>query len=281
MAVSFSSPMFTSPLLKPKPKPKSYPSFTPRSSFSDPFVLQLAETLEDSLPQTLTLPHLQSLRDHSSESLLSKPWPDPKLKLEPFRFTDTSYLKQSQITPSQSPDPNPSSILPNTLTILNGHVVSSPAVPAGAFAGSIRDLPVNHKAAALLGEQLVDGDVFFDLNGVGAADVAVVFVPAGVRVSEEPVHVRVCYDGGSEVGEGRLPVSNPRVLVVAEKGAEVGIVEEHLGVNGSEGKCYWGNSVVEVVVEEGARVSHTYLQRQSVNSAHIKWTFTRQVIVLR
>lgn len=102
-------------------------------------------------------------------------------------------------------------------------------------------------------------------------------MPAGARIWESPVHLRFCYDGGGDVEEGRLPVSNPRVLVVAERGAELAIVEEHLGVNGSEEKCYWANAVVEVVVEEGAKVSHTYLQRQSVNSAHIKWTFTRQV----
>lgn len=123
----------------------------------------------------------------------------------------------------------------------------------------------------------MDGDLFFDLNGVGAADVAVVYVPAGVRVLEEPLYLRFCYDVGSEGGEGRMPVSNPRVLILVEKGAELAVVEEHLGVNGSEEKCYWANSVVEVVLEEGARVVHSYVQRQSVNSVHTKWTFTRQV----
>ena len=41
------------------------------------------------------------------------------------------------------------------------------------------------------------------------------------------------------------------------------------------------NSVVEVVAVESARVSHTYVQRQSPNSAHIKWVFTQQVFFIR
>ncbi|MCL7025889.1 hypothetical protein MKW94_010561 [Papaver nudicaule] len=69
-------------------------------------------------------------------------------------------------------------------------------------------------------------------------------------------------------------MSNPRVLVLVEKGGEVGIVEEYLG--GAEDKCYWVNSVMDVLIGEGARVSHTYVQQQAPSAAHFKWTSVRQ-----
>ncbi|XWS49233.1 hypothetical protein CRYUN_Cryun13aG0146300 [Craigia yunnanensis] len=46
-----------------------------------------------------------------------------------------------------------------------------------------------------------------------------------------------------------MPLSNPRVFVLVEKGGETGIVEEFVGKEGSE--CYWTNSVLEVVVGGG------------------------------
>jgi Fe-S cluster assembly scaffold protein SufB len=65
--------------------------------------------------------------------------------------------------------------------------------------------------------------------------------------------------------------------VIAEKGAEVAIVEEHFGIGEEGGGCYWANPVVDIVVEEGARVVHSYVQRQSAAAAHTKWTTVQQV----
>ncbi|WCJ22784.1 non-intrinsic ABC protein 6 [Euphorbia peplus] len=74
------------------------------------------------------------------------------------------------------------------------------------------------------------------------------------------------YVSGEE-GSKNLPVSNPRVLVVVEEGGEVGIIDD---------KCYWANAVLEVMIEEGAKVNHSYVQSQSSNAAHIKWTSVQQ-----
>ncbi|KAK2967723.1 hypothetical protein RJ640_028454 [Escallonia rubra] len=62
------------------------------AAHSDLFVLQISKTLEDSLSSSSSPspPPLQKLRDTSSESLLSTPW--PSRKDEPFRFTDTSFI---------------------------------------------------------------------------------------------------------------------------------------------------------------------------------------------
>lgn len=118
------------------------------------------------------------------------------------------------------------------------------------------------------------GDLFWSLNGVGAPDLNVIFVPEGCRV-ENPIHLRYYSVGRSETWSKNLPVSNPRLLVVVEKGGEIAMIEEFLGGD-DEVKCYWANAVTEVVIGEEGKVVHSYIQTQSVDAAHIKWTSVRQ-----
>ncbi|KAL3499864.1 hypothetical protein ACH5RR_038957 [Cinchona calisaya] len=256
------------------------------AALSDPYVLQLAEILEDSLPSTTSSsPPLQKLRDFSSESLLSTPW--PSRKDEPFRFTDTSFLKNSKILPIESPPHNDllislidssETLLPN-LSIVDGFVVKSLSLlsddfPDGVYVGGLSGL--NSEDILKRVSEYVSsfqGDLFWSLNGVGAPDLILVYVPEGCRV-EKPLHLRYFSVEGSEKGSKSLPISNPRVLVLVEKGGDIGIIEEYVGGNGD--KCYWSNSVMDVVVGEGAKVSHSYIQTQSLNAAHIKWTSVRQ-----
>ncbi|KAG9155104.1 hypothetical protein Leryth_011090 [Lithospermum erythrorhizon] len=121
-----------------------------------------------------------------------------------------------------------------------------------------------------------DGDLFWSLNGVGAPDMVIVYVPEGCKV-ESPLHLTYLSVVGSEKGEKSLPISNPRVLVVVEKGGEISLVEEYVGAD--EAKSYWANPVMEIVIGEGAKVDHSYIQNQSHNAAHIKWTWIRQELV--
>ncbi|PON56882.1 SUF system FeS cluster assembly [Trema orientale] len=270
--------------------PKSKPRFPIRSSltlqpnFSDPFVLQLAETLEDSLPSSSSssspsLP-LQKLRNTSSETLLSTPW--PTRKDEPFRYIDTSFIKQSQIEPVPNP-PKPLTISTDTqfpnLAIVDGFGVNSVSnsseFPNGVFVGSLLELSeegIVKRVGEFLGNG-PEGDLFWSINGIGAPDLTVVYVPPGCRV-ESPIHLSYFSIEGSEKGSDRMPISNPRVFVLVEKGGEVDIIEEFLGGDGD--KCYWANAVVDIVVGKGGKVRHSYIQKQSLNAAHIKWTSVRQ-----
>lgn len=91
-------------------------------------------------------------------------------------------------------------------------------------------------------------------------------------MADDPVHIMFSYSG---CGDGSMIMSNPRVLVVAEKGAEVAIIEEHFGQE--DGGCYWANPVMEIIVEEDAKVVHSYVQQQSFAAAHTKWTVVQQV----
>lgn len=272
---------------KVKPRVLTHKSLSPIASLSDPFVLQIAESLEDSLPTSSSSSrNLQKLRDSASELLLSTPWPSKKD--EPFRFTDTSFIKQSVITPVSSPkleSLNNLSVFENTqvlnLTIIDGYIVDSLSklsnLPNGVFVGSFSSIDNDEITKRVLEflPSLEQGDLFWSLNGVGSPDLVVVYVPEGCKV-EGLLHLRYVSNEGSDKGSKNLPVSNPRVLIVVEKGGEIGILEEYMCGHGD--LSYWTNSVMEVVIGEQAKVSHSYTQTQSLSSAHIKWTSIRQVI---
>ncbi|KAK9942830.1 hypothetical protein M0R45_008478 [Rubus argutus] len=84
-------PLFSTP----KTRVSVQPSSTSQLAY-DPFVHKLAEALDDSLPSSSSSSPplaLQNLRDSSVGTLLSTPW--PTRKDEPFRFTDTSFIKNS------------------------------------------------------------------------------------------------------------------------------------------------------------------------------------------
>ncbi|KAG6408009.1 hypothetical protein SASPL_131011 [Salvia splendens] len=252
------------------------------ATLSDPHVLRLAETLEDSIASSSSSPPppLQKLRDISSQSLLTTPW--PSRKDEPFRFTDTSFIRNSQIHPvTLAPTQNldalsgfADSISPN-IAIIDGYLVESLSnlseLPDGVFVGRLSDL--NSKGLMEKVSKYVSnfqGDLFWSLNGVGAPDVVLVYVPEGCKV-EKPLHLRFFSMNRSYKGSKSLPISNPRVLVLVEKGGDIGIVEEYVGGDGDD-RCYWTNSVMEVVVSDGAKVCHSYIQTQSLGAAHVKWT---------
>ncbi|XP_060179864.1 protein ABCI7, chloroplastic-like [Lycium barbarum] len=273
------------------------PKCTTISALSDPYVLQIAETLEDSLPSTSS-PSLQKLRDNSSNTLLSTPW--PSRKDEPFRFTDTSFLKNSTILPTpppknQSLSPKNESLSPKneslspksesldtllpTLSIIDGYITDSLTeftdFPNGVYVGSLLSVDSETILKRVSEYEFrFKGDLFYSLNGVGTPDIVLVYVPEGCKV-ENPLNLRYVSVEGSEKESKSLPFSNPRVLVLVEKGGEISIVEEYVGGD-KDNKCYWTNSVMEVVVGEGGKVNHSYIQNQSFNAAHIKWTWVQQ-----
>lgn len=157
-------------------------------------------------------------------------------------------------------------------------------LPNGVYVGTLSGLASNsttdisEKVSELVCG-LDGGDLFWSINGMGAPDLTVVYVPEGCRV-ETPIHLSYLSVQGSLEGSNTLPLSNPRVLVVVEKGGEVHVIEEFSTAEGNQDGnecCYWTNAAFEGVIREGAKVSHSYIQTQSSTAAHIKWTSVRQV----
>lgn len=165
------------------------------------------------------------------------------------------------------------------MDIVDGYVMNLTnlaELPNGVYVGSLLELS-DESIIKRVSENLCNfnsGDLFWSINGAGAPDMVVIYVPPGCRV-ENPIHLRYFSAEGSKQGSNKLPVSNPRVFVLVEKGGEVSLVEEF--AVGDEEKCYWSNSVLEAVIGEGGKLRHSYVQNQSLDAAHIKWTSVRQV----
>lgn len=155
------------------------------------------------------------------------------------------------------------------------------SLPDGVYVGSLLNAPTSENGDDCVSKKVSEffgefdwGDLFWSINGLGTPDLAVIYVPAGCRV-EEPIHLKYYSAEGSDEASGKLPLSNPRVFVLVEKGGEIVLLEEFGGGDGN--KCYWANPVLEVVIGEGARFRHSYVQNESSRAAHIKWTSVRQV----
>lgn len=168
--------------------------------------------------------------------------------------------------------------MPN-LVFVDGFIVNTLTqlgdLPKEVFVGSLSNLRSDSEIVKRVNDFVssFEGDLFCYLNGVGTQDLVVIYVPEGCKI-ESPLCLRYYSLEGADSGLKELPISNPRVMVVVEKGGEIGVVEEYVGGDGD--KSYWANSVTEFALGEGAKVTHSYIQSQSLNAAHFKWTSVQQ-----
>jgi Fe-S cluster assembly protein SufD len=102
-------------------------------------------------------------------------------------------------------------------------------------------------------------DAFTALNTAFLDSGAFLFIPKGLHVTA-PVHLLFVTDPGDLV-----PVSFPRILVVAEEQSSVTIIESYASASDT---TYWTNAVVEIVVEDNARVEHYKLQHEGNEAFH-------------
>jgi Fe-S cluster assembly protein SufD len=108
---------------------------------------------------------------------------------------------------------------------------------------------------------------FIDLSTAFTADGIYIHVPEGKKVAL-PVHLQHLADGNP-----LAPIALPRLLVVLGANATLTISEVHLSA-GSESKIV--NSVVEVVLGEGATLHYTKIQAGDANTTLIDSTFIHQ-----
>ena len=106
---------------------------------------------------------------------------------------------------------------------------------------------------------------FTALNTAFLGSGAFLLIPRGVEL-EAPVHLLFIADAG---GETTL-ASFPRILIVAERESQATVIESYVSV--AEGSAYFTNSVAEVFVGEGARVTHYKTQHESEQAFHIAAT---------
>ena len=161
------------------------------------------------------------------------------------------------------------------LTFVNGALEQSlsetPALPDGVTVTSIRSAlsTKDERLLSHLGRLApVQDQAFAALNTAFLDDGAFVYVPRNVEVADPILLLFLSNDSG----QGPF-VSYPRVLVVAESGAKVTVVEAYAGLSG---EAYFTNAVSELVADDNAIVDHYRLELESPTAYHVGLTQSRQ-----
>ena len=202
----------------------------------------------------------------------------PTMRDEEWRFTDLSPLYKISFQPASGTGNLDKSqldafALPEAqtrLVFVDGRYsaeLSRIAANEGVTVGNIAE--VSKASDAMLETHLaklalIDNDAFAAVNTAFLRDGAVVHV-AHDRVVGAPIHILFIATRKDSAGY-------PRVLVVAETGAQCTIVEDFVSV--ADG-AYLTDAVSEFYVARNARVSHVKLQREAVTAFHIANTSVR------
>ena len=133
------------------------------------------------------------------------------------------------------------------------------------FTEALKEAP--ELLAERLGTLAPAAHAFTALNTAFMADGVVIRVPRGVAL-ETPIHILYVADAHAVNAS-----QHPRTLVVAERGAQVTLVETFAAIGGG---TYFTNHVAEVVVGEGARVDHYKVQREGGDAFHVGTTQATQ-----
>lgn len=187
----------------------------------------------------------------------------PHRRVEEFKYFDLRALMREAAPPAPVPGATDlakafaqakvfANVQASRLTFVNGHFAAHLNEAVG-FPDGIEVVPLTdaltqgHPALALLGRVEVARDnPIADLNMAFMNDGVVIRVPAGVAVAQ-PIALRF-----ANAAEQAFSTAC-RVLVIVEAGASLTLLESH---EGQAGLASQTNTVVELVVGEGAKVDH-------------------------
>ena len=209
---------------------------------------------------------LKDIRDRAKDNLsrLSV----PNRKDEDWRFIDLSDLTQAKFVGANGCSPvleTKDSRLVFVNGIYNPQLSDVSKLPADAYVGSLDNLPSEYEAANYFAQQHGLQDAFSSLNTAGGKDIAVIWVKKNIAI-ETPIQIVFLAES-----EAQVSLNQPHILVVAETGSSISLIEEYTGTGE-----YFTNAVTEVYVRDNARVNHTRLQQESAASYHIGKTAVSQ-----
>ena len=198
----------------------------------------------------------------------------PKTSLERWRFTNVAPIAAGEFRLREPTAVESSSVAPYELhgvdgpqaVFVDGRFVADLSrlddLPAGFEVRSLADaLRTDPEAVTpyLGGLAGVDDHAFTALNTALIQDGAVIRIPDHAVV-ETPLHLLFL----STDADDRM--SHPRVLVIGGENSQIRIVESYAGLGEAR---YFTNTVVEVLVGDGAVVDHYKLIRDSLKAFHV------------
>lgn len=199
----------------------------------------------------------------------------PTTRDEDWRFTDLSPLYKAPYRPSAQPGEVSAAEfgrfeIPEAttrLTFVDGHFSAalSRIVPAdGVLVANLPDALAAHGrlVESRLGTLAGTGqDAFAAVNTAFLHDGALIHVGCD-RTGIAPIHL-------SFIATRKDGAAYPRVLVIAEPGAQCTLIEDFVGF--ADGG-YFTDAVTEIAVGENAHVAHVKLQREAQAAFHIART---------
>ena len=196
-------------------------------------------------------------RRQALERFLASGLPTPRE--EDWKYTSLATLEQAEWhAPEQAPKTVVAEDYPGTLLRFgNGRLIDADprVVQAHSLAAHADAAPVTRYLGQLAG-RIAGGTALAQINSALWRDGLFLHVPA--RRTLPPLFVA---HSASEA-DAMLHVRN---LVVLEAGAEAVLVEHY---RGSPDLPYWNNPVTEIVLGEGARLTHLKLTEESVAATH-------------
>jgi Fe-S cluster assembly protein SufD len=148
---------------------------------------------------------------------------------------------------------------------LNQELTNLSNLPEGAqilnLNEAIRDEIFSPIVKKNLGKSVdAESNGFTALNTAFIEEGIFIFVPKETKI-ELPIHLIFITDENT--------ASFPRVLLVAERGSEAMLIESYLRTTETK---YLTDSVVEIVLEDDAKLKHLRVQRESHNAFHVGTT---------
>ena len=200
----------------------------------------------------------------------------PSLREEEWRFTRTRPIAELDFRPAEkaSTKIDEAAIVARTfddshcnrLVLVNGFAVPSlsrVAKQRGVWMGPLSTAVKerSERVHALLGKHIeINKQRFAALNTAFWSE-GVYLEVADAVVLERPVHVvHVTMPGATPA------MTHPRLIVVADRGAELTVIESYIALGDSP---YFTNAVSEMVCGDDAALTHWRVQRESPRAFHV------------
>lgn len=228
---------------------------------------------------------LKELRQQGAYRVVQDRWPTKRD--EAWRFNDLAPLSQGfTLAPALAVTGNEwqGAVAPEAiarLVFVNGHYApdlsQTSDLPVGMFVGNLAQLGSDRseRLVRYLGQAAPHDGVFAQLNTAGLQDAAVLWADKNL-VCDRPIQFLFL----SVPGEEAL-CSQPRVLVIAETGSQVTLLEKYRVLSAAcanevDTPPYFTNTVTEIHLAPNAQVTHFRVQREGLRSLHFGTTAVSQ-----
>lgn len=197
---------------------------------------------------------------------LAEGWPRPRL--EAWKYTSLEHLERTALHPPAAAAPESVCVDVSTypghvLSFDNGQLACHGTWLSSQVAGTLAHLGDTRLVYEHLG-RLAGGSALASLNLALWRDGARIYVPRGERLGIPIFAVHAASDAGAML--------HPRTLAVLEGGSQAVLVEHFLG---NTPHAYWQNTVTEILLEEGARLTHVRVVEEGAAATHTGLTSVR------